>query len=414
MTKIDEKSINQIIQALEGAKEYHREFQMKREEKLWKKIDEPFRLLDILPMLTKTELDDIRKQLNLSGMSSLKKAELASKLARLIPAQLEKILLTFDQERYNLIRNIIKTSGALSIDDEFPIYKIVTLMNQGVIFPVIKDGQKQIMMPVELIEKFTEIDSVELRERIHQNTEWIRLAHGMIYYYGVMESYRMLEKIEAFTKGEVDIRRYSEVVRLASDYYQEFRILAYTTGRYIADKSIYNVEDIIKEQKSRPSVEYYPFTKKQLLKAGEPGFIEKSAAMVKLLRFLSESYDLTVEDKDEIAEELFYMINSDDHPTQLLEYLGSILENPSFEFMQQLTAFVMDVHNHTRMWILKGYSPTELRKKDEEHLNPLPAVPFSQPQATSNVIDLNTRRKVGRNDPCPCGSGKKHKKCCGK
>lgn len=22
--------------------------------------------------------------------------------------------------------------------------------------------------------------------------------------------------------------------------------------------------------------------------------------------------------------------------------------------------------------------------------------------------------KVGRNDPCPCGSGKKHKKCCGR
>ncbi|MBM3335726.1 SEC-C domain-containing protein [Candidatus Sumerlaeota bacterium] len=23
-------------------------------------------------------------------------------------------------------------------------------------------------------------------------------------------------------------------------------------------------------------------------------------------------------------------------------------------------------------------------------------------------------RKVGRNDPCPCGSGKKYKKCCGR
>jgi hypothetical protein len=22
--------------------------------------------------------------------------------------------------------------------------------------------------------------------------------------------------------------------------------------------------------------------------------------------------------------------------------------------------------------------------------------------------------KVGRNEPCPCGSGKKHKRCCGK
>ncbi|MBK1707338.1 SEC-C metal-binding domain-containing protein [Halochromatium glycolicum] len=24
-----------------------------------------------------------------------------------------------------------------------------------------------------------------------------------------------------------------------------------------------------------------------------------------------------------------------------------------------------------------------------------------------------TSTKVGRNDPCPCGSGKKYKKCCG-
>ena len=24
----------------------------------------------------------------------------------------------------------------------------------------------------------------------------------------------------------------------------------------------------------------------------------------------------------------------------------------------------------------------------------------------------NTRRRPGRNDPCPCGSGKKFKKCC--
>lgn len=26
----------------------------------------------------------------------------------------------------------------------------------------------------------------------------------------------------------------------------------------------------------------------------------------------------------------------------------------------------------------------------------------------------NETRKVGRNDPCPCGSGKKYKQCCGK
>jgi preprotein translocase subunit SecA len=25
----------------------------------------------------------------------------------------------------------------------------------------------------------------------------------------------------------------------------------------------------------------------------------------------------------------------------------------------------------------------------------------------------HTGREIGRNDPCPCGSGKKYKKCCG-
>ena len=25
-----------------------------------------------------------------------------------------------------------------------------------------------------------------------------------------------------------------------------------------------------------------------------------------------------------------------------------------------------------------------------------------------------SKKKAGRNDPCPCGSGKKYKKCCGK
>ena len=26
----------------------------------------------------------------------------------------------------------------------------------------------------------------------------------------------------------------------------------------------------------------------------------------------------------------------------------------------------------------------------------------------------NTEKEIGRNDPCPCGSGKKYKNCCGK
>ncbi len=30
------------------------------------------------------------------------------------------------------------------------------------------------------------------------------------------------------------------------------------------------------------------------------------------------------------------------------------------------------------------------------------------------VEPLKAARPLGRNDPCPCGSGKKYKKCCGR
>ena len=35
---------------------------------------------------------------------------------------------------------------------------------------------------------------------------------------------------------------------------------------------------------------------------------------------------------------------------------------------------------------------------------------------SSDTVDKKqaiSAKKAGRNDPCPCGSGKKYKKCCG-
>lgn len=44
---------------------------------------------------------------------------------------------------------------------------------------------------------------------------------------------------------------------------------------------------------------------------------------------------------------------------------------------------------------------------------PLPLPPIFPP-ASDVVTFVHTAPKVGRNDPCPCGSGKKYKQCCGK
>ncbi|TDI12240.1 MAG: preprotein translocase subunit SecA [Acidobacteria bacterium] len=50
--------------------------------------------------------------------------------------------------------------------------------------------------------------------------------------------------------------------------------------------------------------------------------------------------------------------------------------------------------------------------------NPEPVWQPSQPQGQQSAAAVQTvvrnTRKVGRNEPCPCGSGKKYKKCCGR
>jgi len=41
--------------------------------------------------------------------------------------------------------------------------------------------------------------------------------------------------------------------------------------------------------------------------------------------------------------------------------------------------------------------------------NPIPLIGL---ELVSNRPQRQTQHKIGRNDPCPCGSGKKYKKCC--
>ncbi|MFC1704567.1 preprotein translocase subunit SecA [Candidatus Omnitrophota bacterium] len=57
------------------------------------------------------------------------------------------------------------------------------------------------------------------------------------------------------------------------------------------------------------------------------------------------------------------------------------------------------------------FSSLQNQKKQQ----PAAPAPVAPPSATSPSQPTNpSAKKVGRNEPCPCGSGKKYKKCCGK
>ena len=280
----------------------------------------------------------------------------------------------------------------------------------SIVFPGLYDDQKVLYMPNELINIFSKIDSNELERIVQRNTEWICLTHGLLYYYGVMDAWSIKKKISDLTGQEVDILEFMTVMSFACDFYGQAR---YTSYGYQDDR-VFDAQKIVKEHRMRPRVDYYPLSKMQLLKAGDPDYVDKTPEMNSFISFLLKQCRLSVEETNEIERQIIYMINADSKSALIIQYLQSWMEFPSFEFVQQLTTKIMELYNNTRQWMLKGHTPNELFQEERKHLKPLPAEPFEIVRPNSKVIEMPTRTKVGRNDPCPCGSGKKFKKCCGK
>ena len=54
----------------------------------------------------------------------------------------------------------------------------------------------------------------------------------------------------------------------------------------------------------------------------------------------------------------------------------------------------------------------QMKKWMKEHETELKAEQTAGMPKVETVVHEGPR--IGRNDPCPCGSGKKYKKCCGK
>jgi preprotein translocase subunit SecA len=52
----------------------------------------------------------------------------------------------------------------------------------------------------------------------------------------------------------------------------------------------------------------------------------------------------------------------------------------------------------------------KIEKKKEREMAELQ---FVGGESTTQKQPVLAKKQVGRNDPCPCGSGKKYKKCCG-
>lgn len=161
---------------------------------------------------------------------------------------------------------------------------------------------------------------------------------------------------------------------------------------------------IVPEQFVRETIEkpYYQPPKEQLLRYADPGYFERTSELLHLEK-LFQKVNIPQIQIDRMLHT--FMEGLSKWHANFMEVIGRLMAQAGplpEEQVKQIVPVAINVANAVRLIENRGHTPQEMYGLGRSEVKPLMVQP-----AASEV-------KVGRNDPCPCGSGKKYKKCCGR
>ena len=325
--------------------------------------------------------------------------ELADELLH-IPRVVRNIFLRLDFERYSLLKRIAQNGGFIygSLKDGQADY----FRDRGIIFAGRKRGEDVVVMPAEVMEEFNNNDTEDYKSVICRNTEWIKLIQGILYYYGTLEMHQVESMIEKYTGETPDIVDLIRVSIDAACFYGEINVDLYG----FSSARVWDRKRLSMEQKLKSELNFYSFTREELIRAGEPGFVERNYAFKQLISFIHSNYDIPIERVEYIVEQCVYAIKIGESSKRIMEYIKSNLDLKSFDTAKALLDNVAFLINNTRQWFLKGYMLCELM--ENKVLKHIPEMGLK-----AEVYNIRTCKKVQNSDLCPCGSRNKFGKCCG-
>lgn len=148
---------------------------------------------------------------------------------------------------------------------------------------------------------------------------------------------------------------------------------------------------------------YYIPPKADLLKYVKNGYFEGNAEYARLINYVKKNFFDDDQEAESFCEDIYGTCQFDfDIQTIFQRFNDRQISFKNQEQLNEVMQLIMDLANNVRIWENNGHTPKEIFEKVEKpNLRPLPNQPF-----------VAKKVKIGRNAPCPCGSGKKYKKCC--
>ena len=285
--------------------------------------------------------------------------------------------------------------------------------------------------------------------------------------YGIIPLHKLYGIIASQNKSLVTREEFLAFAEIARHECEDYYILGldelYVDGELkdVLDREIIDVSLIgdgldryhalLKSQRGKP---YYVPSKAELLAYDDAFYCEPAEETNQMREFIETRLQLPEWKKAEVFDELVFGIRCADADfPQVQERLTAMgVHFPRRKDFQTFIERYQAFHNTTRMQSNRGCTPNELfdlLPREEQMPQTLsfgPNIKKALAEGSMNAEELRRgimeadlpseqlrlsllkelaeaapakpvgekKLKIGRNDPCPCGSGKKYKKCCGR
>ncbi len=362
-------------------------------------------LKHVLRLYDKESLLNYARDLDIRRTSGFKKDELAEKIANelLAPSVMRRRIAALSPECRALLERAMKEPFVpASGEMEDALY----LNERDYAFLNKKD---QLDIPVDVKKAYEKLNTPEFR-KYARKMSWLSqcLDFGEAFY-GIFDKDVLREMFNVKKGFHISEE---ELERLCNEFPADMTECHLEMGQrfIVAEYLIYDerYKDLLDIQAGK---DFYIPNEQEIVDYARNLYLSQEPAYQNFREFLQHEIGMTYEDADDVALDIWDKIQFDMAFTDIIRYLmddyEELLDDTKMEQFMQL---LQELNNNTRMQIHRGHTPNEMIQKEmeEEHFAPMPIVVSGSTKADHSF------KKIYPNDPCPCGSGKKFKKCCGK
>ncbi len=366
---------------------------------------------DYLNSYNKEDLVESAKELQIA-CDGLDKEELAERIANKVldPEVMKSIFLQADEWEIEAFDRATTRKCFPASHKDWK--ELEWFSNKGYIVAY-SDNHAEV--PQEVITVYQQINTPELQEKCRK-LSWMRSCQsmmGLIYAIAPLKIvYRMYRKRDGFRVS------YEEFLDILHELAEKDDMCIIKEDKLIWKAVLQdNLYERIEEfQGDR---EFYIPTVDEILDYSKHGYPSQNISYRKLSSFLRDELQLD----EEKIEELLYIVYKEFSMDGMLSDIMEEFNKREVVFdsdrqMERFAPIMMEVNNNTRMLDFRGYTPNEVSRISEQNMaTSAPTMPSFVPMAnvpTNNTVNMQPKKKIYPNDPCPCGSGKKYKKCCGR